>query len=560
MMRRSAIILYALFSTIIASDVYAQDNPPSRQQLEVAHYELPAVTFEGSRVTVELEDSLSRALQRNLGLLVEAVAPRLRYRELVEQRAAFDPEVFAEVTNTDIHEQVETSRRFFIDSDATDSRFLDAETGIRQKWSTGAEVELSGSISRVDFDDNAAAREFDLSALPEDIRPAFEEVFSRFAGGQTRTTEYEAVGTVSLTQPLLKDFGPAVNRKDIKQADNELERARYLLSRAAEGLLYQVELAYWELVFAHQDLRIKNLSLQLARDLLRTNRARQRVGAAPPLDVLDTEANVARREEELIQARNRLRDREDMLRQLLNVPAEDWDTTLLPQDKPVFEPVELEVKAAVRQALLYRPDYQAELLNLSNRRIDVDYTRNQQLPRLDIFGAASVHGLERSPSDAFDTAGDRDFNTLTAGAVFQYPLGNRAARSRHESSRLELEQTELGLQDLELTIRREVREAVRQVLTDSKRVQATRKARVFEERKLFTEQRSYELGLATSVDVLEFQEDLAAAQTSEVRAIIDFRQSLAALSLAQGTLLIDRGLRLADFFPEGVGTEPGELE
>ena len=79
-----------------------------------------------------------------------------------------------------------------------------------------------------------------------------------------------------------------------------------------------------------------------------------------------------------------------------------------------------------------------------------------------------------------------------------YPLGNRAAKSRLTASQLEAAQLLLDIKDLEKTIIVEVREAIRQIETNKKRVQAARVARRLAEEKLSAELKKFEVGLSTA--------------------------------------------------------------
>ena len=111
------------------------------------------------------------------------------------------------------------------------------------------------------------------------------------------------------------------------------------------------------------------------------------------------------------------------------------------------------------------------------------------------------------------------------GVKFSYPLGNRSAKSKLSASRLEKAKLILDIKDLEKKIILEVRESVRQLKTDIKRIKAATVAKKLSEEKLKAEEKKFEVGLSTSFNVLIFQEDLAEAQSNEIKTIIDYKQS-----------------------------------
>ena len=131
------------------------------------------------------------------------------------------------------------------------------------------------------------------------------------------------------------------------------------------------------------------------------------------------------------------------------------------------------------------------------------------------------------------------------GIRLNYPLGNRSAKSRLTASRLQTAQTLLGIKDLEKTIIVEVREAVRQIKTEAKRVQASRVARKLAEEKLNAEEKKFEVGLSTSFEVLQFQEDLVEEQTNEIRALIDYEKSKIRLRQVLATTLDAHNIQMS---------------
>ncbi len=107
---------------------------------------------------------------------------------------------------------------------------------------------------------------------------------------------------------------------------------------------------------------------------------------------------------------------------------------------------------------------------------------------------------------------------------------------------MERQQIELRLADIEKNIALEVREAIRQVETDFKRIKTTRASRRLAEKKLEAEQAKFEVGISTTKDVLDFQVDLAIARSRESRALIDYNKSLVTLYQSLGTTLEESGV------------------
>ena len=236
-----------------------------------------------------------------------------------------------------------------------------------------------------------------------------------------------------------------------------------------------------------------------------------------------------------------------------------------PTDAPLFDPgKEGTLDQALQAALSQRPDLLGKKKELDNRNIEVKYNENQIYPTLDLVSSLGLNGISGEAINItsgtvqglskFGGGYDQALSELTTGKYhlwqfglnLSYPLGNRAAKSKLTSKRLEIAQLLLDIKDLERTITLEVREAYRQIKTDIKRVHAARIAREFAEEKLNAEEKKFEVGLSTSFNVLEFQEDLAEEQSNEIKATIDYKKSKNRLRQVKAQTLADNNIQLTE--------------
>jgi outer membrane protein TolC len=207
-------------------------------------------------------------------------------------------------------------------------------------------------------------------------------------------------------------------------------------------------------------------------------------------------------------------------------------------DKPALREFQKkEVGDYLAIAFERRPECMQAHMHLENLRVAHNVAKNAMLPLLDVQASyginatsphydRSVHGL--------DAGGDYSW---LVGFRMEIPLGNRWARSNYEKSALEMKKAETALTSLEKKIELEINEAIRQIETNQKRISVTQEARRLSEKSLQAEEERMSLGMSTSVDVLRVQEELAAAQASETKAVIDYVNSLNSLDGVMGTLL-----------------------
>ncbi|MEE9181128.1 MAG: TolC family protein [candidate division NC10 bacterium] len=467
----------------------------------------------GEVMVLSLQESILLGLKNNLAIAIEGFNPKIRAADVTAAKAVFDPAAFAEVNFASTREKNRSALAGVATSQNED---LDFNVGLRQDLPTGGSYELR-------FDNN---RNFNNAA---------------FFANLGNETAYASELSLTLTQPLLKNFGVDINRTQITVAQNEREISLDRLRETTMDVITDVQAAYWDLVFALENLKVQERSLRLARELAEVNRARVRAGVAAPVEIIQAEAEIAAREAGVTVAEKRVRDAEDRLKIVLNIPKQgEWGGAILPSDPARFSPVTPDLPGAVADALRMRPEYEAAKVDLSNRELTLRFTRNQLLPDLSFRGSVGLNGLDATnPSygDNLNELDSRDFYSYSAGLVFSIPLGNRAARAEFIKAQFEREQARVSLRSLELDITAEVREAVRRVQADAKLVEDTRATRVLREEQLRIEQKRLEAGVSTTFEVLRFQRDLAVAQSAEVRTVTDYKKAIANLDRVRGVAL-----------------------
>ena len=234
-----------------------------------------------------------------------------------------------------------------------------------------------------------------------------------------------------------------------------------------------------------------------------------------------------------------VRTAEDQLKVVLNVLGivGTWQVRIRPTDQPPFAPLmAISLEEQVPLALKKRPDFVRSQLEVATREIARDFARNQRLPRLDIVSRFSVQAFGEGFDESTGRLRNAEGYAWTIGLRFEQPLGNRFAGNELLKRKLELQQTLMDQQQLLLTIVQEVAQAIRDIETFQEEVQVTRAGTALAHDQLAAEEEKFRLGLTTSFNVLEFQEDLSIARTDETRALSDYNIALARLDQLTGQL------------------------
>ena len=268
------------------------------------------------------------------------------------------------------------------------------------------------------------------------------------------------------------------------------------------------------------------------------NQARVRAGVAAPVEVIQAEAQEAAGVQNVILAEKAIQDASDTLKVILNLPASGgWGQEIRPTDALTFELKSANLDESIRKALENRYEYKSAKLDIQNKELTVRLTRNQLLPDLSLTGNVSSNGAGNPYGSDISVMGSSHFISYSVGVVLTVPLGNRGPQASYINAKLVEDQAKTSLKNLELQIIQQVREAVRRIEANARRVDASRAARVLAEEQLRVEQRRLEAGVSTTFNVVSFQRDLTAAEANELRAIADYFESLVNLDHVRGTVL-----------------------
>lgn len=475
--------------------------------------------------TLSLEECLVRAMERNLGLQVQ-----IRNPELADWAVSQAGERFMPVLSFGYGKQSNrsASSSWIDSSDLIENKSDYLNAGLTQLFPTGGTLNAT-------------------------VSTGMNETNRRF---QTINPYYSGQLSFQFIQPLLRDFGPAISRREILIARNNRDIAEQNYKRALLDTLYTVEEAYWNLVFSIENLKVMKTSLKLAEDLLARNTAQLKIGMIAPIEVLTAESEVAGRKADILQAEVLVKNREDTLHTLLNFTAADGaGSPLIPSDVPTIEKRDLSVESALAMAMASRPELMSARVTISNDDLNLTFARNQLLPRLNLvanYWSPAVSGTQILYQDdnplsgvvigtipggsdqAIKDAVQFKYKNWSVGLSLSIPLNSILSRAQAQQAKISLDQSRIAMQDTEQRIFLEVRNAIRDVENNAQRIEALEVARVLAEKTLDAEERKAKAGMSMSYTVLQRQRDLILAQSRELQSRIDYVLSQARLDRATG--------------------------
>lgn len=362
---------------------------------------------------------------------------------------------------------------------------------------------------------------------------------------------------VGFNQHLLNGFGYRANAKFLRIAQNESRQADSVFRQQVMTTIGQVLNLYYDLLAFRENVRVAERSLALAEKTLSDNKRQVEIGTLAPIEVVRAEAEVAARQQDLIVAQTNLQQQQTTLKtaiskvvspELAAATIEPTDT--LPDPKPGDIPPLAE---ALKEAAQNRPEIVQDEINLQDQRITVKAARNALLPTLDVFATYVPQGLAGNTlvgpggfGDAFSQTFRGQYPSYSAGVSLTIPIRNRAARADAAIALLQERQLRVKVQQTRNQIDQQVRNAEIALIQAKAQIEAARKSVVLEQQTLDAEQKKFQLGESTVINVIQTQRDLAAAEGTEVTARSNYAKALTQMEQSTGTILAKNNIELSE--------------
>jgi outer membrane protein TolC len=482
-------------------------------------------------VALSLAESIRLAVANNLDAHIARIVPRISQQQIVEAEAAFDPAAFAEATYNR-QEQPLAARSVSgnpIETEVLKRNTADINLGLRKRLESGGEVSVSTGLSHV----NDQSPETEYTPDP----------------GSTVNA------TVSLSHPLLRNFGRQANLAQVQLATNATARDQYELQKRLLSVVAETESAYWQLVLARYQLAIRQALLDQTIKTYEELKGRAEVDASP-LQIAQAASFVELRQSDLVSAQRALRDASDQLKMLMN--ADDLplvaERVIEPTDRPSDRAVQRLLSESIRRGLEHRPEVHQALLNIDDAWVRQAVAENQKLPQLDLTAQMQMLGLDEDVDESYGEIGDGEFIDWLVGLRYEQPLGNRAAEAVYQQQVLARQAHVLGYRRAARDVTLSVKQALRAEQNAYELITITRRARRATAQNLRTLQQREEAGQELTPEFLldlklSTQQRLAEAELREVRAIIEYNIARTQYLQATGELLTAYGVDLS--LPEG---------
>jgi outer membrane protein TolC len=375
---------------------------------------------------------------------------------------------------------------------------------------------------------------------------------------------------LNVTQPLLRGAGIGVNSVNITIARNNRRAADYGFRTQINTQVNTVVQAYWNLVSASLNVGVARQSLELSQRLLEQNKKQIEIGTMAPIDIKQTEVQVANGEQAVITAEAAIETQENTLKNLIsrNGLASTSIATvhIIPTSRvevPQVEPVQ-PIQDLTDMALRARPELEQTRINLENTQANLRVSKNTLLPQLNLTGVVSQPAQAGSrnpgytprvlPDGTTEIITEGGFGNIlnqlfyqprvnyTVGFTFSINLRNRSAQAAYATATFNQRTQELQLQQQMNQIRTDVRNAQVNIKSSRARLEASQKALAAQEAVVDGTQRKFQLGTSTLFEVITQQNTLATSRQNVVTAQVAYANAQLAMDVSTGNLMDKYGI------------------
>jgi outer membrane protein len=501
-----------------------------------------------------LKEAIYIAMQNNPSLKALQLDPIASMETVREANGTFDPNLTAQ---GDVEKQVipVTSALQTAGANSFVQKFYDWNFGLNKVSS------ITNGTFGVTFNNDRATNNSTFTG----VNPAYSPSLA-----------------LSLSQPLLQNFGWQFATINVQIAESGQKQAQWTYGQALQDFVQRIGGEYWNVVLAEENLEVARAALRFNLDLVRQNSISVKVGTLAPIDLQEAQSAAATSEANVYTAEANLKNSRTLLRQ--DVMLNPYGTFLPEEIQPLTRPnpqeqVGVDEERALELAVQYVPSLGSMREAIRDSLLQVKFSENQVLPQLNLgmqFGLTSVAGTTpcqaRSsfststvPSncntgipnptpppntipgnklpfggvygDALDRLWGFTYYNYAAVLTFQMPLDNAVPRAALAQARVQYDQQRVLYRAALSQTVVNVQSSLANLYADYKRAQATASATFYARQSLHDEQIRFRVGMATTHDLLQFQQEEVSAEGNEVQADVDLENAKLALEHSDGTLL-----------------------
>ncbi len=475
----------------------------------------------GGPMRLTLTACIADAMRHNLSIKVQAYTPAITAAEVIAAEAVFDPAFVGGSQYQHLDQPTPFPQTLGPASPVgiNNEDQVNSQVGVKDLLPTGGTLSMIGSDNYQDFHSS--------SSLPPDINPSHTSDMA-----------------LELKQPLLRGFGPQVNKAEIYIARRNQSIARSEFRTEVIKIVSRVERTYLQLAEASADMRFQRRLVRQAAQTLRRLKNRLHMDV-DSVQVDQAQAAVDQARFNLASAQKQVGDLSETLKALLHDPTLPVGPgpDIIPISKPVAMPFVFDLDQNIATALGRRGIIRRDRLAVEKAGIRRSVAENALLPKANLIAAIDSAGL--SPDGSFPGGFNRMISDphvgFTVGINVEIPIGNRAARAEFYRRRMQRRQLLTHMLVDAQNIARDIASDLVNLIVDWRQIQLARHRRTSAAAVLRGLEVQVLSGQALDPTFLQLelnaQESLAAAEIAQTQALTSYNIDMVKFQRDKGTLL-----------------------
>lgn len=493
---------------------------------------VPNFAWAQERLTTELtlDQLIRQILERNEGIQGRILEVEIARKKHLAEKGIFEPDLVTSYDHVENKRETTLQESRTLGTGVFNEKNNIYNAGLEGLIPTGARIKLGYTLRDNNNNINLAGSIIGGSILV----PGF------------LTNEWSSFAGLSVTQPLLKNFGTRVTFAGIRLAALTSDIAFQEYRRQMMILISTAEASYWNLYMAQEQMLFFKESVALAETVRKDNQTRAEAGKGSELDVMEADAGLALRRSKQSEARQKFYEAVNRLNGLYGDTAANTNRLVIAVDNPTVSDVPLSYDNSFLAAVDLNPDYLGQQKKIASENIRVSYAKNQRLPQLDLKASYGLNGLARDPSQSHHDLERREFPSWSVGVELRVPLtGGIKSRNELDAAKLRYKQSLIALKEIETQVGAAIDIAMRKVRATQQSVSSYQTVVNYNQNLLEAQMSRLEVGKVESRKVLEVDAVLFEARNSLLEAQVQFRRALLELELIEGSLLRRRNLDLS---------------
>jgi outer membrane protein len=550
----------------------APKNPPPPLPLESTNLDAIFQSVTGgstSPLDLNIGELVRMALENNPEIKIQRLQPDLGQTDIRRALGLFDPK-FNFRNQYSQSETPQNAQQYIAtggETTQTQLALIDQLTSLQDSLDAllaeiqGNQPQNANSANIPEFTDPRvfSSQEYDMLWQLGGLTPMGTEYSLNFNQLQARNDiniqtppslfypEYTSIFSISLTQPLLKDFGPAANLAGLRVARIQKKIGWYDWQKQIIRSLSEALYRYFDLVFAYENLRVRKEAVKASLLLERQNIQRVQNGKMRPSDVWEAQASLSNNIDLALRAMNLYVESQNSLKALIfndQMAARGDIGRIIPATSLEMPLIKIQRFEFIQDAIAYRPEYLQIVSKAEQEGIRVRYARNQAYPTVDFQSSFGLTGLEGEYGSSFGNAFSGQGTAFSVGVLVSIPLGNIEGKANLDAAKLREKQAKIAIQKAITELSLEVDTSISLLETGRQQVIAARNTATAALNTVVAEEKLLEEGKSTTFEVVRLQNNASESRSRELASIASYRKNIVRLAVARGKLLEELGISL----------------